>query len=214
MIDIVNVWAFLLAAMLMIVAPGPGTFYVIGKAHQSPRHGSHAILGIVAGDVALITISGLGFASLMVRWPLILLAVKVLGAIYLCYLGWDLMAGVQQQEPQIALRENQPTDTRQSFLKGLLITLVNPKAVLFFAAFFPLFIRIGATSTMHSFYVLGAIFELLNLTYFVVVILAVMRMRQRPIFDRFLKGGFDKLSGIALTGCGLLILVNELFRHW
>jgi leucine efflux protein len=212
MIDITNAWSFFPAAILVIVVPGPATFYVIGNAAQSVRSAGHAILGIVAGDFVLIMLSSFGCASLIARWPALLLALKIVGAIYLLYLGWGLTRGSQ--------REHQITSyakTNRSFLKdlskGLLITVTNPKPILFFAAFFPLFIKIGTTAVARSFLTLGVFFELLNLCYFAAMILVVARLRQWPAFDLFLKGGFNIASGIALIACGGLMLAMSIQIH-
>lgn len=213
MLDIANVWSFLLAATLVIVVPGPATFYVIGKTHQSPWLASQATLGIVAGDVVLISVSGFGFASLVARWPLLLLAVKVIGAIYLLYLGWNLAQSSRQQLHRLSPHKDKPAHFGEDFLKGLLITLTNPKPILFFAAFFPLFIKTGATAVTQKFYALGVIFELLNLCYFSTMILIVTRLRHWRAFDRFLNGGFNTACGIALMGCSLSILAAALLRN-
>jgi leucine efflux protein len=199
--------SFMLAAILVIVIPGPATFFVLGCARGNVRHAAHGVLGIVAGDLVLITISGLGMASLLSQWPGLLNAIKMIGALYLLYLGIGLIRGGQQ--PATATEAvTQHGKTRRFLLQGALLTLTNPKPVLFFAAFFPMFIDSGNTSTLSSFYTLGLLFELLNLGYFALLILTISRLQRQPGFHAFLSGRFNKLNGIALAACSVLTLAS------
>lgn len=165
----------------------------------------------MSGDLVLILASGLGFASLVARWPLLLLAVKLGGAVYVALLGWELV------KPSSCPREGRGSTTHEErggglgIAKGLLITLTNPKPILFFAAFFPMFIRAGTASILREFLVLGFYFEVLNICYFSALILVVARLRHWPIFDRFLGGGFKAVSGIGMFCCSAFIFMALFF---
>jgi len=209
MFGIENLLAFLLAATLVILIPGPATFFVMGKAHLTFSHGAFATLGIIIGDVALITVSGLGFASLMTKFPLLLISVKLGGAIYVLYLGLVLLNSSSKNEPGINAIDRARDQRYQTFVKGILITLTNPKPILFFSAFFPMFIMEGTKSAVQSFYILGMYFEFLNLSYFCILILIVTQLQQLPLFNRFMQGGFKSVSGVGLLCCGVFILVTS-----
>lgn len=195
--------AFLLAATLVIVVPGPATLYVAGRARHSARSGFLAVLGIVVGDILLITVSGLGFATLVAQWPRLLDVMKFGGGLYIAYLALELL---KPQPPSGQAAHGTPP--AGGFAKALLLTLSNPKPILFFSAFFPGFIDHSAPSAMRSFYLLGVLFEAINLVYFAALIVLVGRLRQ----SRFVGSGrgtyLQKLSGVGLLLCSAFVLLS------
>lgn len=194
---IVHLEAFLLAATLVIIVPGPATLYVAGRAQHSPGTALRAVAGIVCGDLALIALSGLGFAALLASWPVLVTAIKVVGALYLIYLGWEMLRG----DGRVAAKAD---DGRAGFGRGLLLTLTNPKPILFFAAFFPLFIDPRAGGGAQGFYWLGLWFEAINLAYFATVIFVASRLGRFAGFS----SRFGQLGGCALLGCGVFVLAS------
>lgn len=197
---IVHLEAFLLAATLVIIVPGPATLYVAGRARHSPGAALRAVAGIVCGDLVLIALSGLGFATLLASWPGLVTAIKVVGALYVIYLGWEML--LSHAEARAAA-----DDGRAGFGKGLLLTLTNPKPILFFAAFFPLFVDPVAGSSAQGFYWLGLLFQAINLAYFAAVIFAASRLARFAGFS----AGLGRLGGCALLGCGMVVLANSVF---
>jgi leucine efflux protein len=206
MFGIQNLASFLLASTLVIVLPGPATFFVLGQARHAAADAGRAALGIVAGDVILIGLSGLGFSALVARWPLLLTAIKLGGAVYIAWLGVGLLKS--RSAATGSESATQAPCVGRSLLQGLLITLTNPKPILFFAAFFPMFIGSGTAMPARSFYTLGACFEALNLAYFAAIIAAMVHDRRARWFARFLDGGFQTASGMGLLCCAGLILAS------
>lgn len=206
MSGIEHVISFLLAAILVIVVPGPATFYVAGMAHRSARSAVVATAGIVAGDIVLIGLAGAGFAALVSQWPALLSAIKISGALYVAWLGF----GMLRAPATPARTENAfaAAPSSKGFGKGLLITLTNPKPIVFFAAFFPLFISPATPSWLASFLMLGALFEVINLVYFTALILLIARLRQTTTYQRFATSGFNRISGVGLVLCSLLIFAT------
>lgn len=207
MLGIEHLPAFLLAAMLVILVPGPATLYVAGRTQHSTLSGYRATLGIVAGDMVLITLSGLGFAALVVQWPLLLKAVKLGGGLYIAYLALELLRSAPGRPPAQA-DAGTVQEASGGFVKALLITLTNPKPILFFAAFFPLFIGNAARSTLGSFYLLGALFELLNLSYFAALIAVVGQMKRTQLFGPSAGARLQLLSAIGLLICSAFVLLS------
>jgi leucine efflux protein len=207
MLGVEHLLAFLLAATLVILVPGPATLYVAGRAQGSTLSGCRAMLGIVAGDVALITLSGLGFAALLVQWPLLLAFVKMGGGLYIAYLALEQLKSTPRG-PKL------PTDgapvevTQGGFVKALLITLTNPKPILFFAAFFPMFIDPAARSTIRSYFLLGAMFELLNLIYFAALIAIVRQLQRTELLGPSNSARLHWLSAIGLLVCSAFVLLS------
>jgi leucine efflux protein len=164
--------AFLLAATLIILLPGPATSAVAGRVRFSPATSAMAALGIVAGDIILISIAGVGFAALVAVWPAILQMAKVGGGLYIAYLGLEsLNSPVQAAQPGAEV-------PRGGFAQALAGSLSNPRPALFFAAFFPMFIDMSTPSTMGSFVALGAIYEMLNIMYVATIITIMARLHR------------------------------------
>ncbi len=135
--------------ILVSLAPGPSVLLAL---QQGRRAGSRlALFGALgntaAGQIqALISILGLGAVLAVSReW---FTAIKLLGAIYLCYLGLKLLlrSGADAQEPQGATG---PRNATGLFVQAFLVTLSNPKSILFFVALFPQFIVAGGNGSQY-----------------------------------------------------------------
>ncbi|MBI3727047.1 MAG: LysE family transporter [Burkholderiales bacterium] len=107
--DLASLPSFILAASLVIIIPGPATLLVAGYAKLSAKRAAAAVAGIICGDVLLIALSAAGFAVLMQSLPWLLPTIRLLGAVYLLYLGFMLWHGSTrqnqvQQEASVVLR--------------------------------------------------------------------------------------------------------------
>jgi len=209
MVGLHSLGAFVSAAALVILVPGPATLLVAGQAHRSGWRAARATAGVVAGDLVLITLSGLGFAAVMQQWPALGLALTTAGALYVAWLGFGLVRGTPASSDAPAAEA-----PRAGFLQGLTLTLTNPKPVLFFGAFFPLFIDRASGHWMTGFYALGAIFEAINLVYFGALILLVSRLRRVAAFGGALRGRVHQLSGGGLLLCAAAMLATTLRSAW
>jgi leucine efflux protein len=196
--------SFLLASALVIAVPGPATLFVAGRAHASTRAAIAAVAGIVAGDVVLIALSGLGVAALVARWPNLLDAVRIVGALYVAWLGIGLLRTAGAPAATATATTAQRAHAGDA-LRGLLLTLSNPKPILFFAAFFPLFLDPAAASAMQGYYRLGAWFELLNLAWFALLVLAVRQLRRSDALAALPRGLVHRLAGCGLLLCAALV---------
>lgn len=195
---------FIPAATLVIVVPGPATLLVAGHAYRNGWQAARATAGVVLGDLVLISLSGLGFAALMQQWPRLGLSLTVLGALYVAYLGWRSW----RASPSPCAQPR--ASPGSSFAQGLALTLTNPKPILFFGAFFPLFIdpaKSDAGHWMSGFYALGAIFEAINLLYFAVLIGLVSRLRRSTLWPRL---PVHRIGGGGLMLCAALMLAAAL----
>jgi leucine efflux protein len=191
--------AFLLAATLIILIPGPAASAVAGRVRFSLRTGAMTALGIVIGDIVLISVAGLGFAALVAMWPALLEVAKVLGGLYIAYLGLEsLNSPVQSEQPGAAAPQG-------GFAQALAVSLRNPRPVLFFAAFFPMFIDQATASTMGSFYALGAMYEILNVMYVATIITLMARLHRVQAVK---SAAAQRLSAWGLLLCSALILLG------
>lgn len=197
----VHLPAFLAAAAAVIVVPGPATLLVAARAGASRRVAVLATAGIVAGDVLAITLAGAGLSGMAAAAPGLMHALRFLGAAWIAYLGVSLLLASRAAH---GIAPAATTTSRQAFLQALAMTLTNPKPMLFFAAFLPLFIAPGTDPTLLAFWRLGSLFEALNLAWFaaVITLAGVVARRQR-------RGGrgLQRLGGVALLGCAAMVLL-------
>ena len=207
MSGIAHLGAFIAAALLVIVVPGPATLFVLGQARGSRRRALLAVAGLVAGDVALITAAGLGLGALLLQWPAALATLRVIGAAYVAWLGIAMLRSAAGDAAAVAAADGAGSGraSARAFVPALLLTLGNPKPVLFFGAFFPLFIEAGSHASLPAFWTLGAVFELLNVAWFAALVAAVALLRRHAA----LPSGpwLNRIGGAGLVGCAALVLL-------
>jgi threonine/homoserine/homoserine lactone efflux protein len=191
--------AFMLAALLVVAVPGPATLYVLGQARSAVPRAMRAVAGLVVGDLLLITAAGLGLGALLQQWPAALLALRVVGAAYVAWLGLAMLRGA-------ASRAAIEPPSAGAFGPALLLTLLNPKPILFFGAFFPLFLAADGTDWLGGFMRLGLLFELINISWFALLVAGMARLRRHA---RMPAGPWvSRLGGLGLLGCAALVLLG------
>lgn len=168
---VVSYWVYLAAVIGVILVPGPNSLFVLATAAQSGiGKGYQAALAVFLGDAILMTLSALGVASLLKTWSMLFLIIKLLGALYLCYLGFMMLLGAWRAYKSNTLEFNvveinQKIKQKNPFRKALLLSLSNPKAILFFIAFFIQFVDPQYAHPTLSFIILGVTLELISFIY-------------------------------------------------
>ena len=129
------------AMCLLAIVPGPAVFAVFARAFSSGlSHGIYMTAGIVLGDYVFIVIALFGLSVLAEIMGPTFLFIKYFGAAYLVWLGYKLL---RAKASSIDLAAAKDCSRVSSFSTGLLITLGNPKAILFYVGIFPAFINVG-----------------------------------------------------------------------
>lgn len=158
MLDSHALWLFVVSGFLLNITPGPDMLYVMGRATaQGTRAGLVAALGIGAGCFVHIIAGALGFSALIAASATAFMVLKIVGALYLAYVGITLL--LWRASPSA----NQPlasASLKKIFMQGFLTNALNPKVALFFLAFVPQFIGPAVTHKALAFVLLGAIFNL------------------------------------------------------
>jgi threonine/homoserine/homoserine lactone efflux protein len=158
MLGIHDLGLFIVAGLLLNVTPGPDTLYIVGRsATQGLRAGIVAALGIGAGCFVHIAAAAIGLSALILASAQAFLILKIVGAIYLLYVGATLLltrVSVTASAPKLV-----PAPMRTVFWQGCLTNALNPKVALFFLAFLPQFIATDAPDKPLAFLVLGLIFD-------------------------------------------------------
>jgi leucine efflux protein len=137
-------------------------------------------MGVFVGDTILLALTALGAASLLRGHPALFLGVKYVGAAYLAWLGVNLLwAALQKWRNPAAAQQAQPVDNAQHpFKRALLISLLNPKAILFLLSFFVQFIDPGYQTPAVPFLILSTIVMAFSALYLSVLIFAGTRLAQ------------------------------------
>ena len=151
---------FSLAALALIVVPGPAVLYIVARSvDQGRRAGVVSALGIAVGGLVHVTAAVVGISALVVSSARAFEVVKYAGAAYLIVLGIRRL--LTREEVAADGRDRAPL--RQVFTQGVVVNVLNPKTALFFLAFLPQFVDPEAGSVALQTLLLGAIFVVLAL---------------------------------------------------
>src|SRR5271167_4002545 len=140
MLGIHDIGLFVLSGLLLNITPGPDTLYIVGRsATQGPRAGAVAALGIGAGALVHICAAALGLSVILAASAAAFNTVKIIGAVYLLYVGVGLIRSAAAIAAPPIATERRLASLRGIFLQGFLTNVLNPKVALFFLAFLPQF---------------------------------------------------------------------------
>jgi len=136
------IFAVLFAGLILSATPGPSMLYVLSRSvGQSQAAGMASALGLGLGGIILAVATALGLAAIFANFPWLVVSLRYVGSGYLIWLGLTMIRDVYKADVGFALT---PTVTQRSFgaivLQGVLVELLNPKTVLFFALFLPPFV--------------------------------------------------------------------------
>jgi threonine/homoserine/homoserine lactone efflux protein len=199
MLGIADYGAFCAAILLFLALPGPGTFALLTSTGKGGfRGGAAATAGLIVGDQVLLWLAVAGVAALLASHPMVFDAVRYAGAAYLAWIGLRLLLA-RDGSTAAPVR----IEPRRYAWQAFLITLMNPKAIVFYMAFFPLFIdpathRGAPTFALMALTIAGitAIYCLL-LCAFAGAIGA--RLRNHPRLPRLMQ----RAAGVCLVGFGV-----------
>jgi threonine/homoserine/homoserine lactone efflux protein len=196
-----DIWlAFAAAAAVLIAIPGPTTLVVLGHTLAGGRSmGFLSLVGVAAGDVCAIGLSVLGFSAILSASAMAFEALKWVGAAYLVWLGIGLW-----RAPTAALSAEPGRRTRpaEAILRSFTVTLLNPKGILFFAAFLPQFVDPGRPLA-GQIAALMATFVFLATTIQGAYVLMAGRARHGIVSETAMRR-MNRAGGAMLVGAGLL----------
>lgn len=169
-LGITDLWTYVFGVVFIILLPGPNSMYVLSLAAQrGVKAGYRAACGVFVGDTVLMVLSAAGVASLLKANPLLFSVVKYGGAAYLLYIGVGMLRGAWRKLARPAADAGadvrRAVDGERPFRKALVVSLLNPKAILFFISFFIQFVDPAYAHPALSFVVLGAIAQLASFVY-------------------------------------------------
>ena len=180
---VTDLWTYVIGAFGIILLPGPNSLFILSVATaRGVKAGFQGALGVFLGDTVLLALVGLGAAGLLRTTPALFMVVKYAGAAYLSWVGLQLLLAAikkwrsadlpAQVEPEI------PAHLAQPFKRALLVSLLNPKAILFLLSFFVQFIDPAYDTPVVPFLILSAIVMGFSALYLSVLIFAGARLAQ------------------------------------
>ena len=204
MFGIADYGAFVAAILLFLAIPGPGNLALITSTGKGGiRGGLAATLGVIAGDQVLMWMAVAGVAALLAAYPAAFHAVQWLGAAYLAWLGFKMLTAKPGSAPILNIRP------RQYFQQALTITLLNPKAIVFYMAFFPLFVDPATHRGLVTFGAMAATIAALTFLYGLIVTLLTHHMAERLRANPRVSSGLEKLAGVFLIGFGIKLALSK-----
>ncbi|MFK0157453.1 leucine efflux protein LeuE [Streptomyces sp. NPDC090499] len=206
MFGVIDLPTYLAGLVLIVLLPGPNSLYVLSvAARQGIRAGYTAAAGVWCGDTVLMTLSAAGVASLLKANAVLFGIVKYAGAGYLTWLAigmlraaWAMWRSRKQQAAEQTAPAAAPAQERP-YRRALVISLFNPKAILFFIAFFVQFVDPGYAYPAISFVVLGTFAQLASFLYLSALIFSGTRLA-----DAFRRR--KRMSATATSAAGVLFL--------
>ena len=204
MFGISDYGAFVAAFVLLLFLPGPGNLALITSTSQGGMRGGLAsVLGLLLGDQILLWMTVAGVAALLQSYPHLFMALQWLGAAYLAWLGAKMVLAKPGEGPAIKITPG------KYFKETMFITLLNPKAIMFYFAFFPQFIDLEKHQGMTTFVFMAVTIAVLGFLYCFGVVLITHTMAERIRANPKMSGVLQKLAGVCLIGFGLKLAVGK-----
>ncbi|MFJ6804910.1 leucine efflux protein LeuE [Streptomyces anulatus] len=217
MLGVTDLPTYLAGLALIVLLPGPNSLYVLSvAARRGVRTGYTAAAGVWTGDTVLMTLSALGAASLLQTTPLLFAIVKYAGAAYLTWMAIGMLRAAVSLWRERHRRTAELVETVETaggaeasgatgpverpYRRALVVSLINPKAILFLISFFVQFVDPGYAYPALSFLLLGTLLQLASFAYLSVLIFggtrlaAVFRRRKR------LSAGATSAAGVLFLG--------------
>lgn len=204
MFGIADYGAFVAAIILFLAIPGPGNLALITSTGKGGiRAGLAATLGVIAADQCLMWMAVAGVAAVLATYPTAFQMVQWAGAAYLAWLGLKMLLSKSGAAPVLQI---QP---RQYFRQGLTITLLNPKAIVFYMAFFPLFVDPARHEGLLTFGVMAVTIASLTFLYGLIVVVLTHRLAERLRANPRITQTLNRFAGVCLVGFGVKLVLSK-----
>ncbi len=220
MLGITDLSTYLVGLVLIILLPGPNSLYVLSvAARRGARDGYAAAAGVWTGDAVLMTLSAAGVASLLKTNEVAFAIVKWAGAGYLSWLALSMLRaawGMWRSRRSVveAATSGEATtgvapSAERPYRRALVISLLNPKAILFFVAFFVQFVDPSYAHPAVSFLVLGAFAQVASVAYLSALIFGGTRLAAAFRRRRVLSAGATSAVGAVFLGFAVKLSLSH-----
>lgn len=203
MFGVTDYAAFVIAVIVFLAIPGPGNLALVTSTGKGGVQGGvAATCGVICGDQALLWLAVTGLSALLAASPAAFGAVRLGGALYLGWLGILMLLAKPGDGPVLNMK------TGDYFGQAFLITLLNPKAILFYMAFFPLFVDTKAFQGVLTFGFMAFTIACLTLLYGLGVVLLTHFFSRTMDAKPWMKTALEKAAGAILLGFALKLAFN------
>jgi threonine/homoserine/homoserine lactone efflux protein len=205
-LSLYSAFGFAVAMLILAASPGPGVFATTARAMASGFRPALAVIwGIVLGDIIFLLFAAFGLSMVARALGNLFFIVKICGAAYLVWLGIKIWL----QKPEL-VESHQNSSTRSywgNFFSGLIITLSNPKVILFYCGFLPTFLDLSALTIIDLALVVAIITAVLS---GVLIAYAYLASRARKIFtnEKAVKR-LNRAAGGVMVAAGVVIAVRS-----
>ncbi|MGG0300887.1 LysE family translocator [Bacillus albus] len=206
MYGIINYEVFLLTGILLNLIPGADTMYIVGRSiSQGRKAGVYSVFGIITGSLVHTLLVAFGLSIILTKSIVLFNTIKVIGVIYLVYLGIKMIF----DKTNVAFQaSSNKLNIRKIYIQGLLTSLTNPKVSLFFIAFLPQFIDTKASGPM-PFIILGLTFTVTGLLWCLFVAYFSSYVTKKLRGNQKVGMILNKITGLIFIGMGLKLLQTK-----
>jgi threonine/homoserine/homoserine lactone efflux protein len=201
MFGIINLPAFILAAILLILTPGADTMYIVGRSMaQGKKAGIYSALGISTGILCHTTFVAFGLSLIVARSAMAFDVIKYAGAVYLVYLGVKMALA----RPDIKFEaDKRRVSTRKLYASGVLTNVLNPKVALFFLVFLPQFVKTSYAHSPLPFIILGVIFVIPGTVWSIILAISSAKLSGTISQNSKITLWLNRITGGVFIGLGL-----------
>ena len=204
MLGIADYPSFVIAIIIFLAIPGPGNLALITSTGKGGiRGGMAAALGVILGDQVLMWLAVAGVAALLSTTPGAFFAVQWLGAAYLAWLGGKMLFAKPGAAPVLNIKAG------HYLRQAMVITLLNPKAIVFYMAFFPLFVDPAQHRGLTTFGFMALTIATLTFLYCLIAVLLTHFLAEKLRANPSISRGLEKLAGLFLIGFGIKLAVSR-----
>lgn len=197
-----TILALAIAVFVLGATPGPAVFAIVARALASGLTPAVAFnIGVIVGDLMLLLLAIFGLAAVSLAMGDWFVLVKIAGGLYLIWLGWKMW----RAEPAVpgATRPDRSNQFRRNVISGFVLTLGNPKAIVFYAAFLPTFIDLSHVTSMGIITICAVVMGVLFTTNLVYGVLAA---RARDLFkSQQAMRNLNRTAGTMMIGAGVAV---------
>ena len=194
--------AFLIAATVLAVTPGPGIAYVVARTVAGGRtEGLASCIGTGIGGMLHVLAAAVGLSILVAQSALAFTVVKFVGAAYLVYLGVRMLL---RKQPDVADQTVSAQGARRALLEGIVVEALNVKTALFFLAFLPQFVA-PTEPLVPQLVLLGSICVALNTLVDVLAVLAAQKLLASGVARSARARLMTRVSGVTMIGLGVFL---------
>ncbi|MFF0433260.1 leucine efflux protein LeuE [Streptomyces sp. NPDC004327] len=217
MLGVTDLPTYLAGLVLIILLPGPNSLYVLSvAARKGTRTGYKAAAGVFTGDTVLMTLAALGAASLLQTTPLLFMIVKYAGAGYLAWMAYGMLrAALGMWRSRGEALADEPAAAPETgaaehpYRRALIISLFNPKAILFLISFFVQFVDPSYAYPALSFLVLGGLLQLGSFLYLTTLIFSGTRLAAAFRRRKRLSAGATSAAGALFLGFAVKLSLSS-----